>query len=475
MMKFSLRSANNLFLTKALLAALLLSMSASYSLAQEAELPATPESEAEKKSALTARYLIGDAVSLSNKKYPDVESAIKRFTNRDGKGAMEYLERAKNKNPKLPPASFMMAKMQLLTGNNQAVRLLLEKTVIDEPDDPDAYLVLADQAYRSGRTTESYALFTMVKPLIEKYSSNAKRKKNFEIRLLAGLSAVAGRRQQWDKSYDYLKKWTELDPESAAAQARLGLSLFHMDKATEARNAFTKARELDSKLPHPYISLAKLFSSEGDEEKARKSYERAYKEESSNEQTAQSYAEWLIIQGKLDQAEKVSAALRKQSPKSVAALLLDGIVAYMRSDTDSAVDTLQEVLVEDPGNARATDLLALIMIESDSVREQERALSYAKINADRYPNTALANITKAWVLYKLGRKQEAFQSLQKGSQAGQLQADSMFLIAKIMAGENQEQKAMEALEKGLAQKAGLFVFRNEAQTLLDELKSDAGN
>jgi len=429
-----------------------------------------------KRDALTPEYLIGSAVSLSNKNYPEIEDAIRRFLNNDGLGALEYLKRAEKNYPKLPPANLLMAKIQSLFGNSQAVRLLLDRTVIETPDDPETYLILADQAYRANRTPEADALFRMAEPLVAKFKANSRRKRNFEIRLLAGLAAVAERRGQWDRSYELLTKWVETDPENAIAHARLGMTLFKTDKPKkEALDEFTKARELNTTLAHPHISIAQLFSQEGNVEMARKSFERAYSEEKGNEKTAQAYAEWLILQDELDQAQTVAAALREQSPDSISALFLDGIVAHMQGNTSRSEQALQRVLSLEPRHAMATDLLALLLIESDEVNSRERALSYAENNADHFPNSAQVNITKAWVLYQLGRKAEAQKSLGEGSKAGGLKADSMFLVAKIMVGEGRKEKAIVALKQGIAQRAGLFIFRKQAQELLEKLEGSAGS
>ena len=109
--------------------------------------------------ALTVETLIGDAVSLSNQQYPEVDSAIKRFINGDLAGAREYLEVAKNKYPKLPPTDLTLAKMQVIVRNGQAARAFLEKVVMEHPGDPEAYLLLADLAFVEGRITEAHALF----------------------------------------------------------------------------------------------------------------------------------------------------------------------------------------------------------------------------------------------------------------------------------------------------------------------------
>ena len=426
-------------------------------------------------TALTVKFLIGDAVSLSNQKYQEVEDAIERFRNRDVTAAMEYLERAKKKYPKLPPATLLMAKMQLLARNAPATRALLERTVIENPEDPEAYLFLGDQAFRANRTTESYALFKMSEPLVEAFKGNNKRKRRFEIRVLSGLAAVSERREQWDKSYQMLVKWVELDEDNALAHNRLGRTLYRLDKPKEAYASFVRARELNPKLPHPYVSLGKFLTEDGEDEKARKSFERAYKEESDNEVTAQAYAEWLILREDFEEAQKVAARLRKKTPDSISALVLDGVVSYMKGDSSRAEQAFQKVLSLEPRHAKATDLLALLLIESDKVSDQERALSYAELNAERFPDNSQANITKAWVLYKLGRKGEAQKALQAGAKSGQLQADAMFLIAKIMYKEGQTDKAKIALEQGIGQKAGLFIFRKDAQQLLEKIKADVGS
>lgn len=427
---------------------------------------------AQGKSPLTPKYLIGDAVSLSNKSYPEIEKAIQRFGNRDAVGAQEFLVKAKEKYPKLPPSDVMMAKMQLLIRNGRAVQLLLERAATQHPEDPESYLMLADQAFQGQRTAESLSLFAYATPLVEKFTENSKRKRKFNIRLLAGRAAVAERRQQWEQASGLLQQWIDIDPENSLAHRRMGIVLFRLDKAKESLAEFSKSREINPDAPHPFIALGQLFSSNGDSEQARKSFEKAYSENQSDAKIAQSYAEWLIQQGELDKAQEIAATLRQQAPDSISALLLDGVVAYMQKQSDRAEQTLQKVLSLDPRNARATDLMALLLIESEKVEDQERALTYAQNNAGWLPNNAQANVTKAYVLYNLGRKAEAQKAL---SQAGKMQPqpDSVYLITKILVAEGQNQQAIEYLTKITNQKSGLLIFRREAEALLALLQGSS--
>jgi tetratricopeptide (TPR) repeat protein len=415
--------------------------------------------------------LIGSAVSLSNQEYPEIEKAIQRFRNGDGEGTLDFLKEARKKYPKLPPEYIILAKMQVLLGqNNQGAYNLLELQVAEDPTDPEAYLLLADQAFAGNRTAEAEALFEKAAPIVEAYTGNEKRKRDMQIRVLAGKAAVHERRGKWDQALELLKQWVETDPDNAMSHARLGVTLFRLSKAKEAFDEFTKARKLNPEMPHPYASLGQLFTQTNDLENARKSYERAYAEDKTDPTTVRSYAEWLLQQGELDKAQQIAGELRKLTPDAPVAVLLDGVVALMKGQTDRAEEAFVKVLALDPTNARANDLLALLLVESPDKADQERALGYADNNTARYPRNAQANVTKGYVLYKLGRANEA-QELLAAANQGNLQVDSVYLIAKIMADNNQKDKARQALEQVLAQKQGLFIFRKPAQELLDQLSN----
>jgi tetratricopeptide (TPR) repeat protein len=430
--------------------------------------PAISQDQEEDAAELSLKYVIGDAVSLSNKEYPEVEKALQRFRNRDAEGAQEYLALAKEKYPKLPPADIMMAKMQILNRNAQAVQFYLERATTQTPEDPEAYLMLADAAFKAQRTAESLAMFEYAAPLVEKFAGNAKRKNRFDVRIVAGRAAVAERRQQWEKASDYLKQWIAIDPENAMAHTRMGIVYFRLNEAKPSLAEFSKARSIDPALPHPFVSLGKLFTANGDNDKARKSFEKAYQEGAADPQVAQAYIEWLIQQEELDTAHTVVQKLLELDADSANSYVLDGIVAYMRDQMEDAERSLQKVLSLDPRNARATDMLAILLIKSDNAQDRERALQYAQSNVERYANNAQANITLAYVLYELDRKADAQKVLNKMGQLNP-QPDSTFLITKILVREGQTEKARATLQQLVAQVPGPLIFRKEAQELLEEL------
>ena len=426
--------------------------------------------------AITVENLIGDAVSLSNQEYPEVEKAIQRFRNNDAEGTIEFLKNANKKYPKLPPHQVIFAKMNMLLRNPQAMRVgmfWLERAVTEIPDDPEPYLIMADQAFNSQRTTEAQALFELADPLVEKYDANTKRKQKFQVRILAGRAAVAQRRAQWETAKEWLQRWAETDPESAVVHQRLGSVLFNLEQPKEALASFTKARELDTNntIAHPYVSLGQLFTAKNDVDKARKSFERAYNEDKADEKTVQAYVNWLIAQDDLEQAHTVIKSLREQKPALQSALMLDGILNVMQGNREAAIKTMTEILSLDPSNSRATDLLALLLIESDDEADKEKALRYAQVNAQRFADNSQVNVTQGWVLYRLGRGNEAQQFLSK-VQRNTLTPDAYFLLSKMMVENGNKDQAIKALEAIINnKKPALFIFRRDAEKLLTELKA----
>ena len=435
-----------------------------------------PAAEEAPKGGLNVDSLIGNAVSSTKGKYPEIEKAIQRFRNGDGPGAMDYLNQAKDKHSKLPPVDIMMAKLQLAARNGQAVRGLLERAASENPEDPEAFLMLADQAFVGGRITEALALFDYAAPIVDDFSGNKFRKEKFEIRVIAGRSAVAERRKQWDNAKELLEEWLRMDPDSAAAYQRLGVVQFNLKESREALKNFRKAKELDpEKVVHPFVIMARLFAQQEDSLNAKKAFERAYNDDRSDAKVAQAYAEWLIQEDELKEAQEVASTLRDQAPESVTALLLNGIVTLMQGQREQAQEALVSVLGVDPSHAAAINILALLLIDSEDSADQKRALQYAQMNAQRFPDSGQANVTYGWVLYKLKKGREAETALGKGLKAGNLPANSRYLLARIASEqEQQKEKAVAELERLLNNNQGLFLFRKEAEALLAKLKTEMG-
>ena len=93
--------------------------------------------------------------------------------------------------------------------------------------------------------------------LIEKFSENPKRKRNFQIARGPAAPAVYERRKDWAAAAADLAELLKVDPENAAAHYRLGLALFMQKKFREGFDEFKRReQDQDKNLPRPDVSAA---------------------------------------------------------------------------------------------------------------------------------------------------------------------------------------------------------------------------
>jgi Tfp pilus assembly protein PilF len=417
---------------------------------------------------ITTKDLIGDAVSDANTKYPDVDEAIKRFNNRDVPGARQFLEAANRKDSSLPPVDLTLAKMFLVSGNAGAGQASLEKTVMDNPADPEAYLILADQSTQAGHTIESEALYEKALAMIDKFDGNAKRKRNFVIRARNGHSIVAERRKNWPTTVDDLQALLQVDPDNAMAHYRLGRALFMQGKSKEGYDQFVKASELDKEMLNPYVASALVYEQLGKRPEAQKAFDRAVAANKSDVKVLTSYANWLLQTGDENKAESVLADARKIEPENLEVLSLSGVAARMAKKMKPAEDYFMAALRLSPSNGGVTNQLALLLVDQPDDAKRQRAVEFAKINAMLRPDSPEANVTLAWVLYQTGNNRDAGTALQKALQTGSLGPDSGYLVAKMLFDQNQTDTAKQFLERALdpaTSGGGLFVMRDDAEAL----------
>ncbi|TWT43254.1 tetratricopeptide repeat protein [Botrimarina hoheduenensis] len=420
---------------------------------------------------LTPENLIGDSVSApGDSRYNDIAEAIQRFNNRDQLSARTFLERAVQKNPKLAPVGVLMAKMQGLSGNGAAVRPALEQAVQeDSANDPEPYLLLAEDALQGSRTIEAEALFDKAAKLIETYENNAKRKRLFIIRAYRGSAEIASRREKWEQAESDLRTWIEQDPEDAAAQSRLGQALFMLDRPREGYEAFVKAKQLNADTPNAFVSAALMYGRLGKQAEAMEAFKKAFAEDAANETTLVAYAQALIKAGNMAEADMVLTKARASNADSLNVWLLSGVAARMQGDLKTAETYLMRSLSLAPSNRDVLNQLAQLLVESPDQADRQRALQFANMGAQLHQNNPDVNITLAWVLLQNGQGAQATNALRNAIQGGSLSPDGSYLFAKMLAARNDKANAKKLLESAMTNDQGIFVQKEQAKALLETL------
>jgi tetratricopeptide (TPR) repeat protein len=428
---------------------------------------------------ITQQTLIGDAVSETGPKYSDIDKAIQFFTNRDVTNARLLIETAKSKDPSLPPIDVVMAKLYFASNNAAGGRASLERAVLETPSDPEAYLILAEQAVQQGRFIEAESLYDKAIGLLDKFTENAKRKRNFQIAARAGRTLIYERRKDWPAAAADMQELLKVDPKNAAAHYRLGRALFMQKQYPAGYKEFEAAQAEDKNktMPSPDVSAALHYDqlsqqAEGAEatemqKKAQQFFDRAIKK--SDAPTLVAYAQWLIKNDNLEKAEAALAEARKANPDVLNLLVLSGITARMREQYKPAEDFFMDAVRISPANTDTLNQLALLLIAQPDPAKRQRALEFAGISSRLNEQSADAQVTLAWVLSQLNQPANAEQALRNAMQLGNLSPDSKYLIAKMLL-ERNPNTARQLLQDALQNDSNLiFVNRQDAKKILESL------
>ena len=469
------------------------------------------------KAQITVESMLSKSVSEPTKdQYPEVERAIKKFTNRDAEGALDTLTIAKKNHPKLPPAEMMLAQMWIMANQAAPGAMRLEECVKNNPDDPEAYLVLGDLAFTDRRVAESELLFSKAEALAAAFKENAKRANDFKGRAEAGLAAVAESREKWDTAETYLKNWLKIvDPDGtphtdanapntsgANAHDRLGRVLFHADtdlkKATGAREAYKEfqlAVADDPKSISADIALAQLYEDAKMHDMAKKFITHAVlnppPDPATKLATLLAAARWALDTNQADDAynyasQALDVPVDSKAKRTLEAKFLMGVAARMKGDTKTAEKMLEEVFMASPGNFQASNQLAQVLGEQKTDKEkQQRGLEIAMNNqaaaqagdaGRRDPARAIESAaTLGWVLFQMNRIPEADQVTQAIINTGVASPDILYYQARLFQEHSQTKEAIAKLKASLSNSRGFFVHRDDAKQWLAKLDKDNGS
>ncbi|HYW78032.1 MAG TPA: tetratricopeptide repeat protein [Thermoguttaceae bacterium] len=407
---------------------------------------------------------LGDPVPETAKPIQELTDALTLFRSLDFAGAEEKLKEGVAKNPELPPAEVIMAQWFAQGQQPNGVRMYLERAVMNEPNDPSAYIFLGDFALREGRVTEASLLLGKAESLLGSFK-NAKRKEQMVPQVANGLAAVAEARQDWTEAEKQLRIWLKAQPTSATAMNRLGRVLFMQKKAEEAWTQLKAAKEADPKILTPAATLARLYQQANDPVNAKKWMDYAVQSAPKDLPTRLVAAGWALTtaetQEQLERAKEEASQALQLDPKSLQAKVLRGAVALYQQDYGNAELYFDSAVKQSPNNFAAKNNLALALCEQADDAKKALAFEHAKANSTLYPKNTAAVSTLGWVLYKLGRKQEAEQVLRKAA-AGQIAPDTAYYLARIYADFAEQAKAAGQDEPAKQ-------LKEQSQKLLDQI------
>ena len=452
-------------------------------------LPATSHAQltALSQGQITPQILLGGAMGeMSPQLENDIRQALLSYQSGDISGARIWLERAKTREPSLPPIDLLLAKLHYSANQPVIARTTLERVVITHPEDPEVYLVFADRALVAGRVTDAELLYMKSVNLIKAFDNNPVRKRLFMIRTRAGLAGIAQKRGQWATAVTHLKAWIKDNPKNAIAQTQLGTALFMASNGDpsqirEAYKALEEARKIDPSRPNPDLMVGQLYTQLKNRAEAEKFMRRAIQSDSKSLPTIVHVAQWWLEGDRLDEAEPLLAQALEMSANARDVVLLNGVAARMKKEYKTAQKYLVSAHLASPSDFTAMNQLSLVLIDEAIANKDpqglRRAQEFALSNVRQHPDNANANSTLGWILYHMGRISEAERAFATAlKKPTGMSPDSRYFMAKIMFDRGQNDSAAAHLNVAL-RNARLFIYRAEAKALLAQISgtSDGEN
>lgn len=425
----------------------------------------------------------GGTPAATQPQSPEMQDAVNKFNRRDFEGAAKAFQEAAKKNPDMPPSWVVMFQLFAQMRNAQAARESLDRAADESPNDPEAYIVMGEIALQDHRVTEARMLYEKANGLMSGFQGSSKRKDGLLPRIYNGLAATDAARKDWTAAQKRLEAWLKLDKKSTPAMQQLALCLFQQKDVDGALKMLKNAKEQDSTILTPEAVIAQYYWQSGDQKNAQKWFVTALTNAPRDLNTRLIAAQWAFETGQIKEAKTQASAALQLDAKSLRAKLLRGVVALFEKDYPEAELYFESANRQEPRDFGASNNLALALAEQKDPAKRDRALQYAEVNVRQFGrdtqsrNSAEAFSTYGWVLYKLGRLEDAERSLQQAANSGNLTAETAYYLARVISerADRDPRAAASArnLLEGALRTTAPFAQRDEAKELLDKLPKPA--
>lgn len=395
--------------------------------------------------------------------------AMALFRAGDYDGSLKLWREVEKKDADCPPAQVIMAQLFFQVGKSKEAAAAAQRAAVEVPNDPEPHMVLAGIALRDGQVAEAEKQFQEVARLLPAFQKSARRKAAMEQRLQAGWVTVAEGRKDWPAMQKAADALLKLNPNNVMAMRRGAYAMFQQKNIDGALAMLRKAAEANKSAVAPEAALAQFYEKAGDVENVKKWSAAALEAAPKDLKTRLLVGQCALETGLMDDAQKHAVVAMQIAPESLEAEFFRGLVALCQKDYRTAESYFESAGRRAKGNVfPITNNLALALIEQRDPKKNARALEYAEANAKQSPKSANALSTYAWVLYRLGRLNDAEKAVRAAAAAGPVSVDTAYYWARIAADQGRKDEAKKTLETAL-KAPGRSMFRQEAEDLLNEL------
>lgn len=273
-----------------------------------------------------------------------------------------------------------------------------------------------------------------------------------------------------DKAIKYFNDAIGLDPLYAPAYA--GLADVYIDAAVfdilpptdafpKAKSAATKALELDPTLAEAHSAVATVsWTYDWDWRAADKEYQRALELDPSSVVTHLRYSLFSSMLGRFDAAMREGAKAQELDPLSMYAATSLAFIHTCAGRYDDALELFKKSLELEPESGIGTYTHAEMAWTYAFKGDYNDALAqYAKIPKLTSPSDAAVLAGGLGFIYaRAGKRQQALELISQFKSAAATHYVDAYMVAAIYAGLSDKDRALEWLNKGVAQRSANMVF-----------------
>ena len=298
----------------------------------------------------------------------DLANLLVAVRNPDGSPNDDYVKQARvhldllrEKQPQNPEVFQAWADYYAAQNNLGSAMQEMQKGIAADPSRSESYLDLALLQLRSNLPEQAEVNFKKAAELGPK-AMNAQM-------ALAGFYQSRNRMPEAEQQFKHAISVDAKDPAPRQALVRL-----YMVEGKKAEiEGFLKQTKND--LPDNsdgYRMLGDFYFASGDIDKATTEYASLYSAHPRDAQVKKNFVQLLILKDRLEEATKLNNEILKSNPREADALVYRGQIQIRQNDASGAVDSLQQAIKNDPGNAVAHYQLGIAF---DMQHNEQRAES----------------------------------------------------------------------------------------------------
>jgi tetratricopeptide (TPR) repeat protein len=350
------------------------------------------------------------------------------------KAGVEVMERLIKGHEDNPDVLFALAEFLTHTGDLERAKPLLERVVAMDPRNIRAAVLYASVLQTTGETEQSLAILSQA---LED-NPDARELRLAYARLLVGA-------KQYDKALAQFQQLSEQTPDDEGILYALGLLFLQREQPEAARTQFNRLLELDKRVEAAHYYLGQLAELEDSPDAAMQYYAKVGHGEhylaaqiryavllgqqegiaqaqqflrglsQSNPEEAtrlrRAEAEILIEAGRLEEAMAIYNDALAENPDDTELLYARAMLAEKMGRLDILEADLREILTQDPDNADALNALGYTL--ADRTDRHQEALELITRALNLKPHDYYILDSMGWVLYRMGRYEEAVEHLRR--------------------------------------------------------------